>query len=517
MNTIHKKIIVTPEQMKMLEAESDKAGVSYEDLMENAGTALAFNLKKIINGFENDERFHKKPDIIFLCGNGNNAGDCFVAARYLRKMSIHSKIFLLCGEPKTELAKLNFDRMTDIPVIRDEEEMISILNNNIIDIKADGIFGTGFHGELPENIRRILAQCKGITVAVDVPSGGNCKTGAVADGTLKAWVTVTFGARKLGMTQYPLRSFCGDISTAGIAIPDKVYSLIDYPVELIDHNNVKKSIPERKPDSHKGNFGRMLSICSSLNMPGASIMSSQAALRCGVGLLTVCTPKEYLPHFAAKIPEAVYLPLETGTNETYGTDSLEKIMKASEKATSVLIGCGLGVSSDSKKLVKELLLNLECQIILDADGINCITDSIDIIRQTKKKIILTPHPAEMARLCGVSTAEIQSDRFGYARSFAQQNNCIVVLKGAGTIIASPDKAYVNMNGNPGMSRGGSGDVLSGMIASFAAQGIENPAVSAVFVHGMAGDMAAKKYSVQSMLPTDMINELGEVFKAIFNG
>lgn len=510
MNTMHEDIIVTPDQMKMLERESDRAGISYEKLMENAGEALAFNIKRVISLICNDKTFTRKQEVIFLCGNGNNAGDCFVAARWLKKLNIDSKIFLLCGEPKTELTILNFKRLKDIPIIYDEIEMIDILNKSIIDIKVDGVFGTGFHGELPDNIKRIFKECKGLTIAADVPSGGNCKTGAVSDGILKVQMTVTFGGRKFGMTQYPLKEFCGDIINADIGIPFKVYQMLDYPIKELNDNITKQSIPKRKADSNKGDYGRLLNLCGSESMPGAAIMSACSAARCGVGLLTICTPKQYIPHFASKLPEAVYLPIETSISGTYKSNSYEKILKAAEKATCLLIGCGLGVSEDSRELVKNLLLNINCPIILDADGINCITDCIDIIRQTKSSITLTPHPAEMARLCNVSTAEIQSDRLEYSMNFARNYDCTVILKGAGTIIAYPKRAYICPTGNPGMSKGGSGDVLSGIIASFIAQNI--PDFAGVYIHGKAGDNAAVKHSMQGMLPTDIIDELTGIFK-----
>ncbi len=506
----YKNLFVTPKQMKMLEEESDKAGVSYEKLMENAGIALALNLKLMVRTVEERDIATRQSEVIFLCGNGNNAGDCFVAARFLKKMKINSKIFLLCGEPKTELAKLNFERMNDIPVIRDEQEMLENLKYSLIDIKVDGVFGTGFHGELPENVKSIFSKCNGLVFAADIPSGGNSKTGAIAEGTMKANLTLAFGCQKIGMAQYPLKEYCGNIKACNIEIPESVYELIDYSMTLIDDDFVKASIPNRKNDSHKGDFGRLLNVCGSMNMPGAAIMSACSATRCGVGLLTVCAPKEYVPHFASKLPEAMFLPLEVSPNGIYLEDSYNGIMRLSSKATTVLIGCGLGVDDESRNLVKKLLLNLNCPIILDADGINCISDSIDIIRQTKSEIILTPHPAEMARLCGVSTVEIQSDRLEYAKTFAKEYNCTVVLKGAGTIIANPKEAFVSLTGNSGMSKGGSGDVLSGIIASLVAQGI-NPAVG-VYIHGKAGDNAAQKYSMQSMLPTDMIDELGRIFK-----
>ena len=510
MNTIHKEIIVTPNQMKILEQESDKSGVSYEKLMENAGMALAFELKRVINILCCDKKLSRKPEVIFLCGNGNNAGDCFVSAILLKEMRIDSKILLLNGEPKTELAYLNFKKLKGIPIIREESEMLNILKNSFADIKVDGVFGTGFHGELPDNIKRIFEACQGFKIAADVPSGGNCKTGAVSESMLKANITVTFGGRKFGTTQYPLKEFCGDIVSVDIGIPLEVYQMLDYPIKELDDHIAKQSIPKRKADSNKGDYGRLINVCGSESMPGAAIMSACAASRCGVGLLTVCTPKQDIPQFAAKLPEAVYLPLDTSANGTYTSGAYEKICQAAEKATCVLIGCGIGVSEDSRILVKKLLLNLNCPIILDADGINCITDCIDIIRQTKSSITLTPHPAEMARLCGVTAAEIQSDRLEYSKCFAKNYHCTVILKGAGTIIASPERAYVCPTGNPGMSKGGSGDVLSGIIASFIAQNI--PAYAGVYIHGKAGDNAAVKRSMQGMLPTDIIDELTGIFK-----
>lgn len=502
---------VTPEQMKMLERESDRLGVSYEMLMENAGKKLAICIKDTVEPWE--KRIKEQKHIVFFCGNGNNAGDCFVAARHLKEMGRDSTIFLLCGEPKSELAKLNFQRLNGIRIIRNEEEMLSILDEQKRQLyTVDGVFGTGFHGELPENVKRIFgrAKCRGVTVdlAVDVPSGGNCDTGTVAEGTPEAAATITFGCVKSGMTQYPLRLNCSTTKIYDIGIPDELFKLIDYPI--IYGSYIDCTIPKRddKYNSNKGDFGRLLCVCGSENMPGAALLSACAAARSGVGLLEVCAPKAYVPHFAAKLPEAIYLPLETSEN-TYTAESYEKIMKSAEKATAVLIGCGLGVNENTRKLVKKLLLNINCPIILDADGINCITDGIDIIRQTKHRLILTPHPGEMARLCGITAAQVQSDRLGCAKSFAQKYDCTLVLKGASTVVAYPQRTYVCHYGNPGMSKGGSGDVLSGIVSAFAAQGI--PAEAGVYIHSKAGDSAAEKHTMTSMLPSDIIDELQCLF------
>ncbi|MDE5648654.1 MAG: NAD(P)H-hydrate dehydratase, partial [Oscillospiraceae bacterium] len=509
---------VTPEQMKYLEAEADRNGNTYEMLMEKAGEHLAEKIISIIN-LEKNEDNNQDFDIIFLCGNGNNAGDCFVAARYLKQYGIDSVAALLCGEPKTEIAKLNFSRIDNIEVMYEFNKCIDKLSdskrNRII---VDGVFGTGFHGELPEEVREVFSACResDIVIAVDVPSGGDCRNGQVSDGTLKADHTVTFGFIKFGMTQYPLKEYCGEICVADIGIPEEYADNFKYKIKVMCDSKLKNIIPRKKPDSHKGNYGRLLIVCGSEKMPGACIMAAEASARSGVGLLQIATVKSITPVITNRLPEAMLEPLEADENGYISSDNFEKIMSAAEKASAVLIGCGLGVTNGTIELVKNLLKNLNCPIILDADGINCISDSIDIIRQTKSSIILTPHPAEMGRLCGRNTAEIQSDRLGTAMNFSNEYNATVVLKGAGTVIAEKNNIYVNQTGNPGMGKGGSGDVLSGIIASFAAQGIStvDSAVLGTFVHGAAGDLAASKKSMQSMIATDIIGELGEVLKKL---
>lgn len=518
--------IVTPEQMKYLEKEADRNGNTYEMLMEKSGECLAEKIIHIIN-IEKNKNKNRLFDIIFLCGNGNNAGDCFVAARYLKRYGIDSAAALICGEPKTELAKHNFSRLNQIEIIYDKNILIDRISKYKqsdetlscpYQIIVDGIFGTGFHGELSEEIREIFSACveSNIVIAVDVPSGGDCRNGKISEGTLKADYTITFGFEKFGMTQYPLKEYCGEIFIADIGIPEQYTHNFKYKIKIMCDSHLKSLIPRKKPDSHKGNFGRLLIVCGSEKMPGACIMAAEAAARSGVGLLQIATVKSITNVITSRLPEAMFEPLKSDENGYISADNFETIMSAAEKASAVLIGCGIGVTKDTKEIVKNLLKNLNCPIILDADGINCMSDSIDIIRQTKSSIILTPHPAEMGRLCGKSTAEVQSDRLGTAMNFSNEYNAVVVLKGAGTVIAEKNNIYVNQTGNPGMGKGGSGDVLSGIIASFAAQGVSavNSAVLGTFVHGAAGDSAASKKSMQSMIATDIIGELGEVFKKI---
>lgn len=500
-------IVVTPDQMKFLEAEADRNGNSYEMLMETAGKKLS---EKII------ELNYKK--VIFLCGNGNNAGDCFVAARYLENSAINCVVALVCGVPKTDISKLNFKRLKNTNIIKNINETIEALKNTEDCLVVDGIFGTGFRGELPENIIDIFSECKNKKIlAVDVPSGGNCKTGAVSKGILQADETITFGFEKFGMTQYPLKSFCVNITVADIDILESYCSNFEYVIKKIDTKAVKKVIPQKRPDSHKGNYGRLLTVCGSECMPGACIMAIAAALKSGVGIVQAAVPRKLMPVIAARYPEVMLYPLETDSDGFITSSNIDKILSLSENASAVLIGCGLGVTNETEKLVKQLILKLKTKIILDADGINCIAGSIDIIKQSLSDIIVTPHPVEMGRLCLKSAAQVQSDRLSTVLELSKEyENLTVVLKGAGTVIAKDDKVFVNQTGNAGMAKGGSGDVLAGITASLAAQGIDSvyATMAAVFIHGLAGDKAAEKFSMQSMTATDIIKNLPIVFKEI---
>lgn len=506
--------IVTPLQMKEIERISDKNGVSYSQLMDNAGFQLAEKIKDI------SENHGKK--IFFLCGNGNNAGDCFVAIWHLMEYGFNISAGLLCGNPKSELAIKNYNIISEkIKFYTGSDDIKKQIDN--ADIICDGVFGTGFHGDLDGGVKEIFRYANEkndkIRIAVDVPSGGNCLTGAVSDGIFNAHFTITFAFAKFGMMQYPLHDYCGEIIEVNIGVEeDVVRQAVDIPVYVTDNQFISERLKPRKNNCHKGNFGRLLNICGSTRMSGACMMAGKSALRCGVGILVTASSEKCTDRIALYIPEGMTIPLKSDNDGFILCDeNYDMIIGEISKSSAVLIGCGLGVTDNTKMLVRKIIENADCPIIIDADGINCIADCIEIIKRAKHMPVLTPHPAEMARMMHCTTAQVQADRYNSAVSFAKEYNCIVALKGAGTVIASPDTVYVNMTGNSGMSRGGSGDVLAGMTASFYAQGFNalDSAVMAVYLHGMAGDMARDKFSECAMLPTDMIDLLGDVFKNLF--
>ena len=269
-----------------------------------------------------------------------------------------------------------------------------------------------------------------------------------------------------------------------------------------------KAVFNRPDDSNKGTLGSLLCICGSYGMAGAAIMAGKAALRCGIGLLKIAVPKSIYPVCATNILESVYYPLEETSNGVISSKNTDFLLEMCEKSSAVLIGCGLSVCDDTKNLVQSVITNCEKPLVIDADALNCICNKPEILKNLKAPAIITPHPGEMARLLHSTPKTVNSSREKTAIDFAKKFGVVTVLKGAGTIIASPDgEVYINHTGNSGMATGGSGDVLSGIIGSLLAQGASpiNAAAAGVFLHGTIGDLAAEKLGKISMLPTDMID------------
>lgn len=277
---------------------------------------------------------------------------------------------------------------------------------------------------------------------------------------------------------------------------------------VITRQEVLAHFPPRDPESHKGSYGRLLAAVGSDGMPGAARLCAEGALRCGVGLVTVATPRSVYPILAPSLPEATFLPLSGD-----GTDRA-KLLAGADAATAAVVGCGLGRSKEAEALVWDLLLYGDIPLVLDADGINILSLHIDRLKTVRRPLVLTPHPGEMARLTGLSAEEIQRDRPAAARAFAEEYGVTLVLKGHGTLIASPGLPLLrNPTGNPGMATGGTGDLLAGMIGSFLAQGMDPcaAAMCGAYLHGLAGDRAAARLSQHALLPRDLIAELGGLF------
>lgn len=502
--------LLTPNQMRQVEQAANARGITYESLMELAGLGLAEKILRIIEK-------HSCKNLVFLCGKGNNAGDCFVAAKALAQ-NIPVTVCMVGGIPRTELAYNKFKEMARVTVVTTKVDINAAVSN--ADCVIDGVFGIGFRGELPDDIKHIFdLSANKIRVAVDLPSGGDGETGDVSEGTMHCDYTVTFGAGKTGMFRQPLSEYIGRLLFVDIGIPPVIFENLGLETFALTDDEVRRNLPmlHASDDTHKGDFGRLLCVCGSLNMPGAAIMCVSAALRCGVGTLCLASPQNTCNLLIMNRPEAMTLPLPMDEAGMLTEACAEQILSYAHKCSAVTLGCGLGLSDSTKRLVWRLIRELEIPIILDADGLNAITDCIEILQEAKSAVVLTPHVGELSRLLGLSIAEIQADRLAAARFLAERfENVTVVLKGAGTIVAAQNRAYINTTGNSGMSKGGSGDALAGVIGSLAAQGLvpEIAARIGVYLHGLAGDEAAKVCSMRAMLPSDTIAQIPNVLLSL---
>lgn len=285
-------------------------------------------------------------------------------------------------------------------------------------------------------------------------------------------------------------------------------------MNVLEQPHIRSLFPRRRADGNKGSFGRALLVCGSYRMPGAACMSAQAAVRSGTGLVELAFPQSAYPAITPKLNEPILCPVPD-LDGRFCEASLSELLQAARQADAVLIGCGVGRGAETDAVVCQLVEAVESPLVVDADGINILAGHIDLLRRRAAPTILTPHPGEMGRLMGITAAEVQKDRDRAAEYFACCPNVTLVLKGAGTIVSTPDGThYLNQTGNNGMAKGGSGDVLAGIVVSFLAQGMAAPdaAAAAVFVHGVCGDRCAERQSMRGMLPSDMITELPHVLK-----
>lgn len=504
--------VLNCEQMRELEAIAVKNGSTYLGLMEKAGaSASAFLLQR---------KLYKNDKIVILCGKGNNGGDGYVIARYLFESKISVSVIMVDGEPKTDDAmqmyKKALSRGIEIVNYKDNskkcKEIISVATWIV-----DAIYGIGFRGSVCESVEEIINYTNSINcckLSIDLPSGAVGDTGEVLGECIKADYTISFSALKPAHILYPSIDYCGKIISADVGINCNIKDIFDNTIEVIEKGFVKNSLCKRKLSSHKGTYGILSAICGSYGMAGAVIMCSKSALRSGVGLLNIMLPKSIYPIVAGQCVEPVFTVLQENNLGTISSNSISRIIKKVNNSNAVVIGCGLGLNFDTIDIVSMLIKNCNVPMVIDADAINAISKNVGMLKHKRAEIVITPHPGEMARLLNISVSEVQKDRISIARTFALKYEVIVVLKGANTIIADKDgNVFVNRTGNPGMARGGSGDVLAGIIGAFLAQGI--PAISSakcgVFIHGEAGDKCAENLSQYGMLPTDMIDTLPQVF------
>lgn len=479
-------------------------------LMENAALACIEKLK---------EKFDIKNTSFFvLCGRGNNGGDGLAVARHLYNAGAKVEIVLVAGSEFTGDAKINYDIAEGMDIPMCELYHIDSLAHKVSesDVIIDAILGTGISGGVRDDVADVIetinANAKYV-LSVDVPSGINSDTGEVLTVAVKADDTVTFGAYKLGMFLYPAADYTGEITVAAISIPQAVVDSQNIKVNVTDKAFVKNAISERNNNSHKTNYGKLLIIAGSEGMSGAAYLSAQAALRSGAGIITVACPRCINQTLESKTTEVMTYPLDD-KDGCIAYSAIDKLLTKVQEADAVLIGPGLGRCDEVTDIVQSVLQTSTAPVIVDADAIYAVSQNIDIIKNCNCDLIFTPHTMELSRLTRLSVNYIEGDRVGVSRRFSDDTGAVLLLKGHHTVVTSPSLTqYINITGNPGMATAGSGDVLAGIIAAFAAKGTE-PTISAAagaYIHGFAGDIAQERLGMEAMSATDIVDNISHAY------
>lgn len=488
--------VCSVEQMRTCDREaSEKFGISSLVLMENA----ALQCVKEAENFTN---------IAVVCGKGNNAGDGFAAARHLINKGKNVKIFLALGTDFSGDALINYNILVkmnaDIIQIDDINAFKSALSD--ADCILDALFGTGMHGAAAGKAAQVIEtvnESDAYVISADVPSGINADTGEICSVAVRADKTVTFAAYKTGLLMYPAADYTGEIVVADISIPKILTDSAE--VSVHDDKYFAEIMPKRFNNSQKGDYGKVFVIGGSRGMAGAVQMALTAAFRTGAGIVTACIPEEINDVLQVSLPQAMTFPVNFETDK-------DKIIDKMSGFDAILFGNGIGRHDFAVNLLEAVLKAAQVPVIIDADGLYALAQKPQILKDSSCDIILTPHSMEMARLAGLSVAEIEKDRPGVSKSFVSENELTLVLKGNHTIITAPTGFQsINMTGNSGMATAGSGDVLAGITAALAAViRPEKAAELAVYLHGKAGDYAADRLSEYAVTAADILDAIPHI-------
>lgn len=508
--------LATAAEMRELDRRTvEEYGIPGIVLMENAGRGLVDEVVRSW-GPAAGRKF------VIFCGKGNNGGDGLVIARHLHNAEAHVRAFLFSDEMKGDagvnLAAARSMGIDMRPVSGDLAAETSAVRH--ADIVIDAIFGTGLTSEVGGAYRAVIDMINANAarvVSVDMPSGVDSDRGRIMGSAVHAHMTVTFGLPKRGLYLYPGSQMAGDVRVADISIPAEAVNAAPIKAGLLTAGAVSGLIPKRGPDSHKGTYGHLFILAGSAGKTGAAVMAAQAALRSGVGLVTVGVPESLNDVFEEKLTEAMTVPLPETSERSLASSGLERILEELEGKTALALGPGISTNADTARLVAELLPRVKVPALIDADGLNILAIDDEPLKKVNVPAVLTPHPGEMGRLLGVLAREVQADRPAAALDLAAEYGMHVVLKGARTLIASPDGEFrINPTGNPGMATAGTGDVLTGIIGSFMAQGLPvmDAAGLGVYLHGLAGDIAAGEKGEAGLIAGDIIDSLPKSLTAL---
>ncbi|MDO5015156.1 MAG: NAD(P)H-hydrate dehydratase [Clostridia bacterium] len=506
------RILSVKEIREMEEIANDKI-MSFTDLMESAGTACA---EAILHESYIDAEY------CIVVGKGKNGGDGLVIARKLYQEGLPVSVVFVDGVPKDSDSALMYEKAKKLDIefcnyLDDREKGRQLIENSFYII--DCIFGIGFHGKPDEKTSEIIDLINfsdSFVFSIDIPSGISSDSPLVGANAVKSDYTITISTLKKATVFQPSSEYCGTTQVVQIGITKDCYKNAESNCESITAEEAKFLLPKRTLNSHKGDFGKLLIIAGSKPMPGAAALSTGAALNSGAGLVTLGCHEDVYRCVSNHYREATYVPINYSTGGTLRlSENLKLINEKIISSDAIIFGPGIGISNEAKQELEKILSTADCPVVIDADGLNLLAENKEVALKTKAKVILTPHPGEMSRLTGLSIDEIEKDRLNVCQKLADELNATVVLKGANTVVCDSESKlkYINATGNPGMATAGSGDVLSGILGSFLAQGMNayEAAKIAVYIHGIAGDFACLNKTQISMKAGDIIDYLPDAF------
>ena len=491
--------LVTAEEMRSMDkAAMETYAVPGIVLMDQAAKAVADTVLRQENFSEGST-----GRVVIFCGKGNNGGDGFGAARYLQAAGVEVTVYLLdakvdnlVGDAALEAQMLSRSGGVIKSVLSSADLKLAEVKTMRADVIVDAMLGTGFKGELKGLIKeacRMLNSKDKVVVAVDIPTGVDADFGTRAEDAIWADITVTMALPKQGLFLYPGKEHVGELVVAGIGMPSRLLEEAAANTQLLEAEDIISRLPVRRPNAHKGDAGRVVLAAGSPGFTGAAAMSSLAAVKAGAGLVTLTTPFSCRDILSIKLTEVMVHGLLEKMPGVLGGAAIGDILQWAAKADALALGPGLGTSESTQQVILQVLQQVEKPVVIDADALTALKGHMDILPQMKAPKILTPHPGEMARITGVDIAVVDRERISVATHYAKEWNAVVVLKGAPTVVALPDgRSYVNTTGCNAMATGGSGDVLTGIIAAYLAQGmgVAEAALAAVYLHGLAGEIAS---------------------------
>lgn len=509
--------LVTSKQMRELDRHAvERHGIPSLVLMERAGKSAAEIIVEFVKG--------KRGQVVVVAGRGNNGGDGLVAARHLINSGIETSVILLARP--TDLspdARANFELLVPLTIHIQTIPDAGSLGSAIMSLGSaacivDAILGTGFNQEVAGLYRQAIEYINALArpvVSIDVPSGLSADTGMPQGAAIIAKTTITLGLPKIGLFIGRGADFAGHVRVADIGIPEVEIKHIQSVIELIDPTIFADKFGPRDPKAHKGTYGHVVVFAGCLGHLGAGYLACLAALRSGAGLATYCLPQKAFVRFDARYPEIMCDPIPDDAGAFFHPVGIDAALKICEGKSVAAIGPAIGTDKKTREFVNLFVKRAVLPIVIDADGLN-VLETISL-KDRHKITVLTPHPGEMARLSNTSVKEIESNRMGAAQRFAASSGSIVILKGHNTVVAFPDGAtFVNPTGNAGMATAGMGDALTGIVASFIAQHVEikKACLAAVYIHGLAGDMAALEHGERALITSDVIGKLGSAINSI---